>query len=442
MIKCLFTNAKAVVIGYGMTGRAVSEFLVSCGALVRIYDDKVDQPIQVMPSVWLSCVDRSFEDTVKAADLVVVSPGVPLAHPVFSLASEPISELELAYRCSKIPMIAITGTNGKTTVTTLVTEMLSQGGLRARSVGNIGTPIIASLAEDLDYFVVEASSFQLATTVEFHPRVALWTNFSPDHLDWHQGITHYRASKSKIFDNQVRGDTAVINGLDSVVSSASIPPEVDVVSFGLGSFDFGISPDRAALSYRGRKYLEISSLKRTLPHDLENALAGSAAAHAVGVPLSTIARVLRDFEGLEHRVEFVRRVEGIDYYNDSKATTPASVVAAMNGFDSVVLIAGGKNKGLDLTSLGSVAPKLKALVAIGEAADELLAIFSEHTHLPRVKAGSMKEAVDLARRNASPGDIVLLSPGCTSFDWYSSYAERGRDYKTAVGSIMVKRGEQ
>lgn len=441
MSALVYAGKRAVVIGYGITGKAVAEFLHRNGAVVRVYDDKFDQLGPHDPEVMISAVDGQLKSNVERADLVLVSPGVPRSHPVFEFAESPISELELAFRHTVTPMVAVTGTNGKTTVTTLITEMLTRSGLRAKAVGNIGTSIISMLDEDVDYFVVEASSFQLATISRFRPKVAVWTNFSPDHLDWHQGLDHYLASKARVFENQRPGDIAVVNEGDAVVSKVDLPSGVQRVGFGLGNFDFGLSDDGSALIANGVPYLRLSEMVRTLPHDLENALASSAAASSVGAGLDQIADVLRGFKGLPHRVEFVAQVDGVSYYNDSKATTPASVMAAVAGFSSVVLIAGGRNKGLDLSPLAALAPRLRAVVAIGDSADDLVAVFSKAGRVRVVKASSMAEAVSSARELALADDVVLLSPGCTSFDWYGSYGERGDDFRRAVGSMMSLRGD-
>ncbi|TAN30392.1 MAG: UDP-N-acetylmuramoyl-L-alanine--D-glutamate ligase, partial [Actinomycetota bacterium] len=223
----LYLGQRAVVIGYGITGRAVAQFLTRSGAAVQVYDDRASQVSSPEPNVTISTIDTGFQGAVENADLVLVSPGVPRSHPVFKFAQVPISELELAYRHTTVPIVAVTGTNGKTTVTTLTARMLDRAGMRVRAVGNIGTSIVSMLEEHLDYFVVEASSFQLATISSFRPKVAVWTNFSPDHLDWHQGIDHYLSSKARIFENQTIGDTAVVNAADAVVSAVSLPDGVE-----------------------------------------------------------------------------------------------------------------------------------------------------------------------------------------------------------------------
>lgn len=433
----LYEDAHAVVVGYGITGKAVSKFLIDSGAHVVVYGDHIAE-ISPSDQIEFSQVDERFPQRVKEANLVVVSPGVPRSHPVFSIASEPISELELAFRHTVTPILAVTGTNGKTTVVTLIARMLERSGFRAMAVGNIGTTMISSLGVDLDFFVVEASSFQLSTTTTFRPLISAWTNFSPDHLDWHQGIEHYLDSKAKIFANQGSGDVAVINGSDSMLGSVVIPLGVRIITFGLGDFNFGVSGDGQSLLCDGDPFVDLAQLPRALPHDIENALVSSAVAHNVGVKLADIGSVLKEFEGLPHRVELVGSIDGVRYFNDSKATTPASVVAAAGGFNSLVLIAGGKNKGLDLRPLKVLEPRLSAIVAIGESADELEEFFGSNETVRFAKARSMREAVELAREFARTDDVVLLSPGCTSFDWYASYAERGDDFRAVVNSMIVR----
>lgn len=433
----LYENTRAVVIGYGVTGVAVSKFLIDNGSQVLVYADKVADTT-FSDGIEISRIDERFPQKVKEADLVVVSPGVPRSHPVFSIAREPISELELASRHTKTPILAVTGTNGKTTVVSLIARMLERSGLRAMAVGNIGTTMISSLDAELDFFVVEASSFQLATTTTFKPRVAAFTNFSPDHLDWHQGIGHYLDSKAKIFANQGSGDAAVISGSDPMLRSVVIPPGVRVVMCGLGDFNYGLSADGQKLTFEGDSFVDLQDLPRRLPHDIENALVSAAVAHNAGVQLYDIGAALKEFHGLPHRVELVNSVDGVQYFNDSKATTPASVVAAGSGFESLVLIAGGRNKGLDLRPLKVLESRLKAMVAIGESENELEELFGSNEKIQFVKARSMQEAVELAREFAQAGDVVLLSPGCTSFDWYGSYAERGDDFRRIVNSMIVR----
>jgi UDP-N-acetylmuramoylalanine--D-glutamate ligase len=413
------TKRTAFVMGMGVTGQAVAAHLRSKDWDVVGYDDK---PTAVDVLTGLS--DGDFAARVRAADLVVVSPGVPAGHRVYDAGAKVISEIELASRDAPMPIVAVTGTNGKTTVTTMIAAMLDG----AIAAGNIGLPLITAVSQPADVIVAEVSSFQLQFTEAFHPTVAVWLNFAEDHLDWHPTLDHYAAAKARIWANQTEEDTAVVNADDEVVMKAAATAPAHVVTFG----------DKGEWRLEGRELrmpdggvlLTTSDLPRALPHDVANALAAAAAATAAGASLDSCRSVLTSFAGLPHRVQLVSDAGGVRWYDDSKATTPASVVAALKGFDSVVLIAGGRNKGMDLRSLAAGADSIRAVVAIGDAAAEVEAAFDGVR--PVTVAGSMKDAVDAAERAARPGDVVLLSPGCASFDWYRNYAERGDDFGRLV----------
>jgi UDP-N-acetylmuramoylalanine--D-glutamate ligase len=369
------------------------------------------------------------------ADLVVVSPGVPASHPVFSLRTGPmpISEVELAWQRSSVPIVAVTGTNGKTTVVTLVTAMLQASGIAAVAAGNIGHPLVEAVTAPADVIVAEVSSFQLAFTVLFRPPVAAWINFSPDHLDWHPTLQHYQASKARVWANAGPGDIAVVNADDPVV--ASYAPDVArhgaaVVSFGTGRRGDWRVEDGALVGPDGEWVADVADLPRSGPHDLANALSAMAIATAAGARTDGCRRVLLEFVGLPHRVQFVGEAGGVRFYDDSKATTPGAVLACLAGFPSAVLIAGGRNKGLDLGELAAATPRLRGVVAIGEAAAELVQVFNGRC--PVAVASSMEQAVRQARVMAIRGDAIVLSPACASFDWYRSYAERGEDFVRCV----------
>ena len=365
------------------------------------------------------------------ADLVVVSPGVPAHHPVFTLGDQAhvVSEVEVAAGWARTPLVVVTGTNGKTTVTTLVRRMLADSGVRALVAGNIGVPLADAVDGDADVLVVEVSSFQLAFTERFRPRVAVWLNVAANHLDWHPTVAHYVESKARIWANQSDGDLAVANAEDPVVMAAAASAPAPVVTFGLAHGSYRVE-DGALVSPAGERIVGAEELPRAFPHDLVNALAASAAALAGGATLEGCGVALRNFAGLPHRLELVGDSGGVRYLDDSKATTPAAVLAALSGLDSAVLIAGGRNKGLQLRSLRDGADRVRAVVAIGEAVPEIEAAFAGVS--PVVTAASMDDAVGLAGDLARPEDVVLLSPGCASFDWYRSYAERGDDFARAV----------
>ncbi|MGH9303033.1 MAG: UDP-N-acetylmuramoyl-L-alanine--D-glutamate ligase, partial [Acidimicrobiales bacterium] len=394
-----------------------------------------------------------------SADLVVLSPGIPPAHAVFRHV-EPariVAEIELGAELAigaGLRVVAITGTNGKTTVTSLVVAMLEASSLRAVAAGNIGRPLIEVASEATHsrqgqgqssagpvVAVTEASSFQLAWTKGFHPSVACWLNFAADHLDWHGDLEAYGAAKARIWANQERGDLAIANAEDPVVLDASRAAGGTVVTFGLSRGDYREEKGNLCTP-AGDVLVASSELPRSLPHDRRNALAAAACALSAGASIAGCRRALRRGVRLRHRLEPVAESGGITYFDDSKATTPSAVCAALSGFTSIVLLAGGRNKGLDLSSIadfldresleggGPGMARIRAVVAIGEAAGEIAAMFSGR--VPVKRAASMGEAVMAAVASASPGDTVLLSPGCASFDWYHSYAERGDDFARAV----------
>ncbi|HEV8116132.1 MAG TPA: UDP-N-acetylmuramoyl-L-alanine--D-glutamate ligase, partial [Acidimicrobiales bacterium] len=381
----------------------------------------------------------ALAELVAGADLVVPSPGVPRRHPATVLAlaaGTPVAtEFELAAWWSDVPVVAVTGTNGKTTVTTLVTDMLARSGRRVVAAGNNDLPLVDAIDDvGLDLVVVEASSFRLEFTERFHPVVGTWLNLAPDHLDWHEDMEAYAAAKEVIWANADSTDVAVANAEDPVVLAAAESSSARVVTFGLAAGDWRV--DDELLVGPGGPFLAVAELRRALPHDRTNALAAAATATAAGADPDAVQAALRSFRGLPHRLALVGEHDGVRWLDDSKATDPHAALAAVRGFDDVVLIAGGRNKGLDLSVLAEEASRLRAVVAIGEAAAEVAAAFAS-TGVPVREAGSMDDAVRLAREVARPGDAVLLSPGCASYDWYSAYGERGDDFARAVRAELA-----
>jgi UDP-N-acetylmuramoylalanine--D-glutamate ligase len=329
----------------------------------------------------------------------------------------------------------VTGTNGKTTVTTLVTAMLRASGIVAIDAGNTEVPLVSAIDDPVpEVFVVEASSFRLAPLRRFRPTAAAWLNFAPDHLDVHLDLASYEAAKANLWARTEGDDLAVANADDPVVM-AHVPTGARVETFGLGRQADWYEDGGTLRGPGGQGVLAVADLPRTLPHDIANALAATATARGGGASLDGARAALTSFSGLPHRVTPVGEADGVSWFDDSKATAPHATVAAVSSFDSVVLIAGGRNKGLDLGSLADLVPRLRAVVAIGDAADEVAAVFEGR--VPVVTAGSMGAAVAAAREAARPGDTVLLSPGCASFDWYGSYAERGDDFARAVRAELA-----
>lgn len=443
-----------LVVGLGVTGETVARRLAADGP-VTVLDDRPDSAGFAARAAGLEALGvtvvgsptpEQLAKLVAAADLVVPSPGVPEAHPVYGLAGEhqvPLhSEIELAGGAAArrgVPLVAVTGTNGKTTVTTMLAELLAAGGRRAVAAGNIGRPLLDAVHDDVDVVVAEVSSFQLRFTKTFRPRVALILNVAEDHLDWHPSFAEYVAAKARIFANQQPDDLLVFNADDRAVAGVARSAPGRSVAFSLRAgapgawrLDGGrlVRPDGTAL-------MAASDLARSGPHDIANALAAAAAAADLGVTDDALTRVLASFSGLPHRVTPVGQSGGVTFVDDSKATNPHAALAALAGFDSVVLLAGGRNKGLDLGVLRAEAARIRAVVAIGEAAEEVAAAFEGVR--PVRRAGSMAEAVRAGAELARPGDTVLLSPACASFDWYSGYGARGDDFAREVAALLESR---
>ena len=453
------TGRTVAVIGFGVTGRAVASHLRARGDEVVVFDDRPGAgptgAAEAAEAIGVT-VERTPSDEAELAGrlagvaLVVPSPGVPVGHPVYGAAGRAgvpvVSEIELASEIAAerpgTQLVAITGTNGKTTVTTLVTAMLNDAGLPAVAAGNIGLPLIEAVQGDHRVVVAEVSSFQLWFTERFRPSISCWLNLAPDHLDWHPDLDHYAAAKARIWANQGTGDVAVYNADDEAVSSRarSIPDGVERLTWSTrhpASFQLGggnlLAPDGAVIT-------AVADLPRSLPHDVSNSLAAAAVAMSAGATRDACRSALGRTGPLPHRVSLVAEAGGVGWYDDSKATTPASVLAAVSGFASVVLIAGGRNKGLDLGVLSQGVPPIRAVVGIGEAAGEVAEALGSLVAVST--AASMEAAVAAAAAVARPGDAVLLSPGCASFDWYGSYSERGDHFAAVVRRLLEKGGAQ
>jgi UDP-N-acetylmuramoylalanine--D-glutamate ligase len=428
-----------LVAGLARTGQSVIRMARRDGDDVIGYDDNEATALRVAEEFAVDRVGSTaaFIDAALAdADEVIVSPGFPLAHPLRAAAAargvRAIGDVELAARRVDAGIVAVTGTNGKSTVTRLITEMLVAGHHKAIEAGNVGYPMLDAVEEPAEYYVVEVSSFQLADTIDFHPRVGVWTNLTPDHLDWHPDLAHYIASKARLWANQTEADVAVLNAEDATVLDASHTIAARRVSFGVARGDAHVV-DGSLRGPAGEELGSLADMARPFPHELANGLAAACGALALGVDADACRGVLRDFRGLPHRIQLVGHIGGVPCFDDSKATTPASVLTALHSFPSAVLIAGGKNKGLDLSVLASAADHVRAVVAIGAAADEVAHAFDGVR--PVSRAASMDDAVAQAIGAAHDGDAVLLSPACTSWDAYKDYAERGDDFARAVREL-------
>ncbi len=423
-----------LIVGFGVTGQAVARALVARSHQPTVLDDNATAAAEaVAANLGLFFISapgsEQLDVSVASASVLLPSPGIPDHHPVFALAAGsdlPVhSEFDLAACWDQRPVVAITGTNGKTTATVMVADALTRSGIQAEAVGNTPVPLVAALANDkIEMFVVEASSFRLAHSQRFSPLVATWMNFSPDHLDSHSSLDVYLKAKASIWHHLEPDATAVANVEDQTVMD-HLPHGVEVLTFGLQRGDWRVENHR--LVGPSGPLLGIGELPRSQPHDLANAACVAATATAAGASSDALIDALVGFRGLPHRLELVGQWHDVSWYNDSKATVPQAAMAAIGGFDSVVLIAGGKNKGLDLSELAGSVPPVHSVVAIGDAADEVAEVFAA-TVAGVHFASSMAEAIDVAAGLARPDDVVLLSPACTSFDWYSDYGARGDDF--------------
>lgn len=443
-------SVRIAVVGFASTGEAVARVARAHGAHVVVIEDRprhdtAARALALGVELVEAPDDTQLARAIAGCEWVVVSPGVPPTHRVFAIApaDRTVSEIEFAASLSQAPIVAITGTNGKTSVTTMVDQMMRDSGLKSAAAGNIGPTLIDAVERrDLDVIVAEVSSFQLAHTRAFHPCVATWLNFAEDHLDWHDSLEDYRAAKARIFANQRHDDVAVVPRADASIVDLARASRARVVTFGREDADYRTVGDRF-VGPDGADLGGIDLLARALPHDIDNALAALASALEAGADVAGCQRAMREAAVLAHRVEHVGSIGGMELYDDSKATTPSAVIAALRAFSSVVLILGGRNKGLDLSVIRDFVDRhdglrLRAVVAIGEAAPEVLAIFRSR-HLA-VEARSMDDAVRFALAHGEEGDVVLLSPGCASFDWYRSYHERGEDFVRVVHALERAQG--
>ena len=435
------SQAPVLLVGFAITNQAVCAQLTERGhAVVAVDDAPDDQACRQAVAMGVDLIERPVREDwpslVADAREVVPTPGLPESHPSLSAAAAAevpvISEFDLAQRWDTRPSLAVTGTNGKTTVTLLAAAMLDASGIEVRVAGNTETPLVEAIRDDRPAaFVVEASSFRLGHSQCYRPAVGAWLNFAPDHLDVHASLESYRTAKAAVWGKADEHTISVVNRDDPVVV-AHTPGKGRVVAYGLSEGDYRMGG--GALWAESEKLIDIEELYRTQPHELSNQLAAAAVAMAGGAHLDGVRMAMRAWTGLPHRMVLVAERGGVRYYDDSKATTPHAVCAAVRSAGPVVLIAGGRNKGLDLGPLAEVADGVRSVVAIGEAAAEVEKVFARRC--PVVIAESMEEALGQAAEMARGGDAVLLSPGCASFDWYGSYAERGDHFSRLVLELI------
>ena len=379
-----------------------------------------------------------------ASDLIVISPGVSLQLPALKAAAAAnipiLGEIEIAYREFDVPLIAITGTNGKSTTTTLIGAIYSAWGKHPFVGGNLGTPLVeATERNDYDVIVAEISSFQLEAVEQFHPRYALLLNLSEDHLDRYPDMASYIAAKREIFKRMTASDVAILNAEDAHTATFTDTITPQKIYFSSQRIlPAGMGYDGTSIIWRyqgGERRFPVSELQIKGLHNIENVMAALIAPLCDGCPPQLAWQAVCAFRGLEHRMNLVRVLNGVAWYNDSKGTNVGSVVKSLEGLQPpVTLIAGGKDKGGDYAPLaGLIRGKVRHLILIGEASERIAAALGDLTHT--VRASSLEEAVVLAHELTEAGGTVLLSPGCSSFDMFKSYAERGNVFSAAVNRL-------
>lgn len=442
------TDKQRIIVGLGKTGLSVARYLTGRGlpfavADTRIHPPGLDQLKRFAPMADLYLGELDAEVLSKASELVV-SPGIALSTPALVEARAAgvslIGDVELFAREARAPLAAITGSNAKSTVTTLLGEMAEAAGKRVAVGGNLGTPALDLLDEKAELYVLELSSFQLETTDKLNAEVATVLNVSEDHMDRYPNMVAYHQAKHRIF----RGVRQIVVNRDDSLSRPLVADQLPCWSFGLSRPDFkgfGLVEEngRTCLAFEFQALMPVSELKMRGAHNQANALAALALGHALGLPMEAMLSSLRQFAGLPHRCQWVGQHQGVDYYNDSKATNVGAALAAINGFAAdisgkQVLIAGGDGKGADFSSLRSAVERhCRAVVLLGRDAPVLEKVLAGS--VPIVRVASLDEAVSEAQRHAQPGDIVLLSPACASLDMFSNFEQRGDLFAQAVGRL-------
>jgi UDP-N-acetylmuramoylalanine--D-glutamate ligase len=444
---------RTLVIGLRATGAVAIAWLRARGDDVTVVEERPGQPgyaerraAAVGVGATVIEGDPDWDALLATTDVMIPSPGVAPLHPAMvaaTAAGVPIrGDLDLAVEAATVPVVVVTGTNGKSTVTTLVSAMLEHSGFRAPAAGNIGRVALEVLDDPdgtPDVLVIEASSFQLHSVTEtFVPEITVLLNLADDHLDWHGSFAAYADAKANAFRFQRPTDVLVANLDDPLVLGLvrTAPSRI------LGVTNAGPRPGAVAwvgptlVDAEGNDVFTLDQIEDFAPHERANIAAAAAAALTLGATPEAIDLAVKGFTRLHHRAEPVGKAGDVDYVDDSKATNPHATVAAVRGYSSVVLLAGGDSKGVDLSALTAVSDRLRGVVAIGNTPDEVERAVGQL--VPTVRASTMRAAVRAASEMAHPGDVVLLSPACASFDWYASYSERGDDFAREVAALVAE----
>ena len=437
-----YKNQSAAVLGAGLSGTAAALLLKAEGAQVTVLDNAEEKNLLKSTidnlraqGVRVICGPDADQDS-STYELVVLSPGIdpasPLARKFSSRKIDMMGELELGWRSCGLPVIAVTGTNGKTTTTELLAQMLNACGQRTIACGNIGKPLseVALEKKQFEVLTVEVSSFQLETINTFRPSIALWLNFAPDHLDRYRSVAEYRAAKLRIFENQKAEDVAIVNAAGGL---PKLQPRQITFSAYADRADFRLA--EGSIVYQNKPVLRLAETKLRGSHNIENLMATLAAGMARGLSFEEMVPSLSAYEPRPHRCEFVRQIGGVDYVNDSKATNLDAVEKALLAQSKpVILIAGGKDKGFTFDPLRPlVKEKVRSTILIGEMAEHIAHAWSGA--VTSEIASSLADAVERAHAIAGPGEVVLFSPGTSSFDMFKSYADRGDQFRALVQAL-------
>jgi len=445
-------NKNVLILGLAISGVSTAKALYNLGANIIITDTKkeeeLNQYIQELKDIKIKYILGSNNVSLDNVDIIVKSPGIPMEIPLIKEANnrgiEVITDIELAYRISKNHFIAITGTNGKTTTTTLTGELFNNAGKVSHVTGNIGVGILWEVVNSSsnDTFIIEASSFQLHSTKMFKPKVSVITNITPDHLNWHKSFDNYIDDKKKIFINQDKDDYTILNYDDEILREISKEVKSNLIFFSSSSkLDYGVYVDGDFIVINNgsniEKVMKYKDVKIPGKHNLENALAAVAIGWCMGISCRIVEETLKNFSGVEHRIEFVEKINGVSFFNDSKGTNPDSSIKALETVNKpIILIAGGMDKGGEFDRfVDSFNNKVKALILLGETAEKIKDAAINKCFNNIYIVGNMNEAVTKAYRIAESGDNILLSPACASWDMFENYEERGNIFKKEVRSL-------
>ncbi|WP_352418477.1 UDP-N-acetylmuramoyl-L-alanine--D-glutamate ligase [Proteiniborus sp.] len=445
-------DKNVLILGLAVSGVSTAKALDKLGSRITVTDmkskEELKEQLKGLKDIDINYILGSNDVDLGNIDLIVKSPGIPVDVPIIKAALEKeievITDIELAYRITNNKFIAITGTNGKTTTTALTGELLKNTGVNCHVTGNIGVGILweAVNSGEEDIFVIEASSFQLESTKNFKPQVSVITNITPDHLNWHKTFDNYVEAKKKVFINQQKGEYTIMNYDDLLLREIGKDIESNLIFFSASNkLDKGVYVDDCQIiindGLKTKRIMDCREIKIPGKHNLENALALVSIGWALDIDTEVIAKTLKEFEGVEHRIEYVDSISGISFYNDSKGTNPDASIKAIEALKApIILIAGGIDKGTGFEDfIESFNNKVKALILLGETKEKIkdTAISKGFSNIYIVD--NIEGAVNKSFELAVPGDNILLSPACASWDMFKSYEERGKIFKQAVKNL-------